>query len=246
MPIHDWTRVTAGTWHDFHLAWISEIRNALNGGLLPPSYYAQAEQIAGPMGPDVLTLQAGGKGKPGPGTPAPSRRRDWQLATAPPRRDWPRRPEVDDYASRRRTMVIRHASGDRIVRPHRVVSPGNNSTRSAITSFVEKRSGPLAAAYHILVVDLFPPGPRDPQGIHGAIWAELEGHPSRCRRRTAHPRGLLRQPAEPRPDIEPTAVGRALIDMPLFLTPELYLTCRSKRRTRPRTAASRAPEGARA
>ena len=57
MPIHDWTRVTAGTWHDFHLAWIAEIRNALNGGRLPPSYYAQAEQIAGPMGPDVLTLQ---------------------------------------------------------------------------------------------------------------------------------------------------------------------------------------------
>src|SRR3954452_5141558 len=57
MPIHDWTRVNAGTWHDFHLAWIAEIRNALNGGRLPPSYYAQAEQIAGPMGPDVLTLQ---------------------------------------------------------------------------------------------------------------------------------------------------------------------------------------------
>ena len=57
MPIHDWTRVTAGTWHDFHLAWIAEIRNELNGGRLPPSYYAQAEQIAGPLGPDVLTLQ---------------------------------------------------------------------------------------------------------------------------------------------------------------------------------------------
>src|SRR4051794_15580855 len=57
MPIHDWARVTAGTWHDFHLGWIAEIRNALNGGLLPPDYYAQAEQIAGPLGPDVLTLQ---------------------------------------------------------------------------------------------------------------------------------------------------------------------------------------------
>ena len=57
MPIHDWTRVTAGTWHDFHLAWITEIRNALNDGLLPPDYYAQAEQIAGLLGPDVLTLQ---------------------------------------------------------------------------------------------------------------------------------------------------------------------------------------------
>ena len=57
MPIHDWTRVTAGTWHDFHLAWIAEIRNTLNGGLLPSCYYAQAEQIAGPLEPEVLTLQ---------------------------------------------------------------------------------------------------------------------------------------------------------------------------------------------
>ena len=37
MPIHDWTRVTAGTWHDFHLVWIAELRNVLNGGLLPAS-----------------------------------------------------------------------------------------------------------------------------------------------------------------------------------------------------------------
>ena len=57
MPIHDWTRVNAGTWHAFHLSLDPEIQQALNGGLLPPSYYAQAEQIAGPMGPDVLTFQ---------------------------------------------------------------------------------------------------------------------------------------------------------------------------------------------
>ena len=57
MPIHDWTRVGVGTWHDFHLVWIAEIRNVLNDGLLPSDYYAQAEQIIGPLGPDVLTLQ---------------------------------------------------------------------------------------------------------------------------------------------------------------------------------------------
>ncbi|MBL8889395.1 MAG: hypothetical protein JNL67_05420 [Planctomycetaceae bacterium] len=57
MPIHDWTRVSSGTWHAFHLAWIAEIQNALNGGCLPPDYYALAEQIIGPFGPDVLTLQ---------------------------------------------------------------------------------------------------------------------------------------------------------------------------------------------
>ena len=58
MPIHDWSRVSTGTFHDFHVAWIAEIRNALNGGILPPSFYAMAEQIAGPLGPDVITLQS--------------------------------------------------------------------------------------------------------------------------------------------------------------------------------------------
>src|SRR5436190_21526424 len=57
MPVHGWSRVTAGTFHAFHLAWIAEIQRALNGGILPPGYYALAEQVAGEIIPDVLTLQ---------------------------------------------------------------------------------------------------------------------------------------------------------------------------------------------
>ena len=57
MPIHDWTRVDAGIFHDFHHEWISTIRRALNDGLLPSEYYALAEQQAAGFGPDVLTLQ---------------------------------------------------------------------------------------------------------------------------------------------------------------------------------------------
>lgn len=60
MPIHDWTRVTAGTWHDFHHSWTTALRASLNDGLLPPDYYAQPEQIAGPFGPDVLALREQG------------------------------------------------------------------------------------------------------------------------------------------------------------------------------------------
>lgn len=33
MPVHDWTRVEAGIFHDFHTAWIPELRRALNGSL---------------------------------------------------------------------------------------------------------------------------------------------------------------------------------------------------------------------
>ncbi len=36
MPLHDWTRVDAGIFHDFHQAWNAQLRGALNGGLLPP------------------------------------------------------------------------------------------------------------------------------------------------------------------------------------------------------------------
>jgi hypothetical protein len=40
MPVHDWSRVSAGVFHDFHNTWIVELKNALNGGVLPCGYYA--------------------------------------------------------------------------------------------------------------------------------------------------------------------------------------------------------------
>ena len=44
MPIHDWTRVDHGSFHDFHQGWATAIRSALNNGLLPPDYEAKVEQ----------------------------------------------------------------------------------------------------------------------------------------------------------------------------------------------------------
>ena len=83
MPVHDWTRVSAGTFHAFHVSWISEIQASLNSGILPRDYYAQAEQIAGPFAPDILTLQATDRlsnGAPSAGTNGGG----IALATAPP------------------------------------------------------------------------------------------------------------------------------------------------------------------
>src|SRR3954452_11655853 len=61
MPVHDWTRVSDGTFHDFHYSWVLEIKRALKRGLLPEGYYVMAEQVGGDLGaPDVLPLQAAG------------------------------------------------------------------------------------------------------------------------------------------------------------------------------------------
>src|SRR5262249_55493798 len=62
MPIHDWTRVEAGIFHDFHHGWIDQVKHVLNSGVLPRDYYAMAEPFAGGFGPDVLTLNAPGSG----------------------------------------------------------------------------------------------------------------------------------------------------------------------------------------
>ena len=221
MPIHDWTGVGAGVWHDFHVAWITELRNELNGGLLPPDYYAQAEQIVGPMGPDVLTLQEqdpsanGSNSHAGGGGVA--------LALARPRVRFVAEAEMEDYEHKRRTLVIRHSSGDRVVALLEIVSPGNKSGQRAIQSFVGKALEALHREYHLLIVDLFPPGPRDPNGLHALIWDEISGGsfvqpPDEPLSLMAYSAGFPKVSY-----VEPTAIGRELIEMPLFLDPEYYV-----------------------
>jgi hypothetical protein len=62
MPMHDWTCVSAGTFHAFHNAWITHLQEALNAGRLPPEYYALGEQRAEDVSPDLLTLHAEDEG----------------------------------------------------------------------------------------------------------------------------------------------------------------------------------------
>lgn len=226
MPIHDWTRVNAGTWHAFHLGWIAEIQSALNDGRLPDDYYAQAEQIIGPFGPNVLTLQEAEAVDLIPNSEeGPDSFKDVGVAVAmrPPPTRWTALAEMDDYVSKRRTMVIRHSSNDRIVALIEIVSPGIKSTRHALTSFVAKAVEAIYRGYHLLIVDLFPPGPRDPHGIHEAIWSEIVNE--RVELPPNEPLTLVSYASGPTKHayIEPTAINHALIDMPLFLTPDRYI-----------------------
>src|SRR5438132_8192100 len=83
MPVHDWNHVEAGICHDFHNAWLIELRNTLNGGLLPPAYYALTEQHAGRFVVDLLTLHASPSAVEIP--PAPPGGGGLAVTEAPPR-----------------------------------------------------------------------------------------------------------------------------------------------------------------
>jgi hypothetical protein len=218
VPVHDWTRVDAGIFHHFHHDWITEIARALNRGLLPPPYYALAEQIAAGLGPDVLTLQG-----PVNGAPAEEPRGGVALAAAPPQVWLRARTEIDAYAAKAKAIVIRHASNHRVVALVEIVSPGNKNNRHGLRAFVDKAEEFLRGGVHLLIVDLFPPTPRDPQGIHKAIWDEFVDNQftlpaDRPLTLAAYIGGLC-----PEVFIQPAAVGAALPDMPLFLTPDVYI-----------------------
>jgi len=223
VPIHDWTRVEAGIFHDFHQEWSTAIKHALNAGLLPSDFYALIEQVTtkpgdGKYGPDVLTLQTIPTDEgptPGVGRSAPS------ALAAPPRTSNVVRGDRDFYRRKKNAVVVRHASGDRVVAVIELVSPGNKASRKAFADFVGKVCGLLDRRIHVTLIDLFPPTPRDPDGIHGAIWEELYGEPQPLppdKRLTA----VAYESAddEVRGYVEPLAVGQRLPDVAVFLQEE--------------------------
>lgn len=152
MPVHDWTRVDAGLFHNFHQGWIINLCAALNGGMLPPEYFALAEQnIRGPI-PDVLTLKlAAGNDEDTHGGLA--------VAEAPPQTRLVRRSEADIYAARADLITVRRRHGD-VVAVIEIVSPGHKASRAEFLAFVQKSSALIRQNVHLLVIDLFPPGPR--------------------------------------------------------------------------------------
>ena len=221
MTVHDWTRVGAGTFHHFHSLWIGDICKALNGGLLPDDYYAMGEQVAQDIGPDVLTLQVPMRREELPGTPVGAT----AVAEAPPAVAVATRldREAVGYARRRRTLVIRHVSGHRIVAMVEIISPGNKSSRQEWERLLVKLTGSLWQGYHLLVLDLLPPGPLDPEGMHGALvealaGGEYEANPDKPLTLAAYMAGAAVDAY-----VEPVSVGEPLPDMPLFLDPRWYV-----------------------
>ena len=212
MPMHDWTRVEPTIFHHFHQFWSVAIASALNAGRLPPGLSALVEQHSGGLVPDVLAVErrARPKSKPSPGG----------TITAPRTRMTVETSEAVQL-KRANRVAIRHRLGE-VVCIIEIVSPGNKAGKSALKSFVEKTCGFLRAGVNVLLIDPFPPGPRDPFSLHKVIWDEFEEVPFDL---PADERLLL---ASYRAGdalaelsavayLEPLAVGAALPDMPAWI-----------------------------
>jgi len=219
MPMHDWTRVKAETYHNFHFRWVAAIMDRLNAGLLPAGFFAMAEQIIGGPETDVLTLQTGA----GPKRPAGANG-GISVATAKPKTRFVLTLPTDKekYARKANRIAIHHELGE-VVAVIEVVSPGNKDRKHPLHTFVNKALDLLAQSVNLLVVDPFPPSRHDPQGIPAAIWQEFADNafvppPDK-------PLTLSAYQAEPTlaAYVETIAAGDRLPDMPLFLCGDEYI-----------------------
>ena len=223
MPVHDWTGVEAGIFHAFHTVWTAWLQDKLNEGMLPEGYYALAEQRVGRPITDVLTLHA----SPVPLTsplPLPPATGGTAVAEAPPRVR--RRHTVEPAAlARRRSLAIRHVSGHRLIALLEIVSPANKDRIRHVEDFAAKAVDALDSGVHLLVVDLFPPGTHDPQGMHGVICQRLEQSDEPYDLPADEPLTLAAYAAGPRVEVylDHLAVGATLPPMPLFLRPDRYV-----------------------
>jgi hypothetical protein len=192
---------------------VVRLTDELNSGLLPPDFMAMTEQVTGRPIPDVVTVQlrtlkdnAGGVA----------------VATAPPTARVIAKFEKINYAKRADRVVIRHGRG-KVVAIIEILSPGNKDSRNSIRTFVEKAADILNQGVNLLVVDLFPPTPRDPQGIHKAIWDEFGDEPFEA------PPGKLLTVASyiggdmPTAYVDSIGIGDSLPSAPIFLSETRYI-----------------------
>jgi hypothetical protein len=177
-----------------------------------------AEQKTGGPEPDVVTLELN-PGSPTGGSPGGS-----AVRTAPPKVRHVARSEAANYARKANRVTVRHPDGT-VVAVIEIVSPGNKDSEHAIQSFTRKAVEFLEAGVHLLVVDLFPPSKRDPQGIHKAIWDRIQDEPFELPPGKPLTLAAYSAGAETVAYVENVGVGDVLPDMPLYLTSDGYVPC---------------------
>lgn len=214
MPVHDWTRVSAGGFHSFHQDWTVSLYRTLNMGLLPAGYSAFTDLRIEGFEPDVTAILGG---PPPAGGVA--------VADAPPRSRQRVRAETDAdvYARKANRVIVRHEYGA-VVAIIEVVSPGNKDSRHAVRAFVEKTTEFLRRGVNLLLIDLFPPTPRDPHGLPRLLWDDLSAVPFDP---LPADQPLAVASFDARDGltayVDPLAVGDPLPDAPLFLSAGWYV-----------------------
>ena len=231
MPVHDLTRlVTLSEFHDFHLGFVTTLRNTLNTILRPTDYYASGEGRIMGYEPDASAFERRiprEVSRPETSGGVAVQSEILQVTEVSPRTRFI--DEADHWNALRESYVaIRNKRGDRLVAIVEVVSPRNKDRADAIQAFGHKLEKALEAGCNVLIADFLPPGRHDPSGMHYAFWTRFSEYPHGVT--AQEPIGIasylapMNNPnSEPVAYFESVAIGHNVPNMPLFLTSGEYI-----------------------
>jgi len=131
---------------------------------------------------------------------------------------------VPSYVRKRSQVVIKHELGQ-VLSVIELVSPGNKHAPIELQRIVSKSVDLIHQGIHVLLVDPFPPTPRDPQGLANLIWYELD-ESQELPFREERPLSATAFQSQPQPiaHISTFAVGDPVPPMPVFLIDDRYVT----------------------
>lgn len=213
MPMHDWTRVPSGLFHDFHQTWSIYLKMALNDGLLPEGLSALVEQqvISRKTDDSIISEVLNNQHCDADYTGG-------SVILDKPRTKYIQQSDSIFYARKANRIVIRHHLG-KVVAIIEIVSPGNKDSTHSMTQFVNKITTALYDGVHVMIVDLFPPGKRDPEGLHQLFWQDMDEDDDKVVLTEPENRLLASYEAGSSYTayLETVGVGSVLPEMPLFI-----------------------------
>lgn len=230
MPLHDhfhppWS--VRRPWEGFHAAWAGAIAFDLNGGVLPPDYYAMPLlQTGGRIEVDVATFaeSVGQAGAPTPRNGNAGRDAEAWSPPAPAGTLTLEPAEPDTFA----VHVMRNFGGPQLRAAIELVSPANKDRETSRRAFAAKCAGHLRRGVSVVVVDVVT---ERSANLHADILAALESDVGRVWRpagglyAVAY-RGLAVSPPRVELWTHELAVGAALPELPLWLEPDLCVPLR--------------------
>lgn len=116
-------------------------------------------------------------------------------------------------------ITVRHEAGTRDLARIEIVSPAVKADAAALDAFVANARDLLARRTHLLLIDVFPPGPHDPNGVHALIWKSVSPDPFTVPSGRPLVFAAYESDRGVRVYLQALAVGDVLPPVPLFVSP---------------------------
>jgi hypothetical protein len=196
--MHDWSRAPGWLWHQMELGWALALCDACNRLLPQTEYYALTEYAS--ASPDS------------------------SISFDVPDTAFDGLDDEAFAAAKRRSVAVRRVKDHRKVALIEVTCPAIKRSEAVYSAFIAKALAARELGLGMLVIDPFPPGKFDPDGIPSAIWQSLSG---RALARSADQPLTVASFLPSRESVllvELVAVGDTLPEMPLGYEPECVIS----------------------